>query len=143
MKKSILLWSVILGVLFLTARWILSLFGLQFRIWIREPVTLLIAAGTAAGILQLLLRIHAKPVKIITIVLWAAALVFCCIYGFWIFALLHRYEITDKADLQGTRCVVEHEPLMWESRSLFFAYHGWFVCGNEVLDKEGYACGAD
>ena len=41
MKKSILFWSVIVGVLFLAARGLLSLFGLEFRVWIREPVTLL------------------------------------------------------------------------------------------------------
>ena len=143
MKKSILLWSVILGVLFLTARWILSLFGLQFRIWIREPVTLLIAAGTAAGILQLLLKISSKPIRIITIVLWAAALIAFCIWGGLIFILSYRHEISSHTDYKGTRCVVEYEPVMWESRRLYYPYRGWFVHGNEVIHKEGYACGAD
>ena len=143
MKKSILFWTAIVCVLFLAARWLLSRNGLQFRSWIREPVTLLIAASTAAGILQLLLRIPMKPVKIISIVLWAAALGAFCFFGFWMFALSHRHEISGNTDYNGTRCVVEHEPVMWESRRLYYAYHGWFVCGNEVLHKEGYACGTD
>ena len=49
MKKSILFWTVIVCVLYLAAHWLLNLNGLEFRIWIREPVTLLIAAGAFAG----------------------------------------------------------------------------------------------
>lgn len=141
MKKSILFWTAIVCVLFLTARWLLSLRGLKFRCWIREPVTLLIAAGTAAGLLQRILSISVKPLKIGLIVLWAAALVGFCFYGFWMFALLHRYDISSNTDYNGTRCVVEHEPVMWESRRLFYEYHGPFVCGNKEIHKEGYACG--
>ena len=143
MKKSILFWSAIVGVLFLAARGLLSLFGLEFRIWIREPVTLLTAAGAAGGILQLILRISKKPLKIVLIVFWAAALIAFCVYGFLMFALLHRSEISSNTDYNGTRCVVEHEPVMWESRRLYFAYHGLFVRGKEVLHKEGYASGSD
>ena len=143
MKKSILFWTVILCVMFLTGRWLLSLSGLKFRSWIREPVTLLIAAGTAAGILQLLLRISVKPVKIVSIVLWAAALIAFCAYGFFLFALSHRSEISSNTDYNGTRCVVEHEPVMWESRRLYYEYHGLFVCGIKEIHKEGYACGPD
>ncbi|MCR5306713.1 MAG: hypothetical protein K6E36_09460 [Oscillospiraceae bacterium] len=143
MKKSILFWTAILCVLFLTARWILNRHGLQFRTWIREPVTLLIAFGTAAGILQLLLRIPLKPVRIAAIVLWAAALIAFCIFGFWILVLSYRHEISSNTDYKGTRCVVEYEPVMWESRRLYYAYYGWFVHGSEVLHKEGYACGPD
>lgn len=142
MKKSILFWTVIVCVLFLAARWILSLFGLKFRVWIREPVTLLIAVGTASGILQLLLRISNKPLRIVTIILWAAALVLFCIYGFWMFVLLSRHEVSSNTDYNGTRCIVEYEPVMWESRRLYFAYHGWFVCGSEAIHKEGYAVGS-
>ena len=47
---------------------------LQFRIWIREPVTLLIAAGAAAGLLQLVLLIPEKRLKTVMIVLWSAAM---------------------------------------------------------------------
>lgn len=45
MKKSILFWTAIVCAAFLAARGILALCGLQFRVGIREPVTLLIAAG--------------------------------------------------------------------------------------------------
>lgn len=142
MMKSILFWTGIVCVLFLTARRLLSRCGLKFRTWIREPVTLLIAFGTFAGILQLLLRISSKPVRIITIVLWAAAVIAFCFYGFWIFALSHRHEISGKTDYNGTRCVVEYEPVMWESRRLYYAYRGWFVRGKKLIHKEGYACGS-
>ena len=141
MMKSILFWTAILCVLFLAVSWILSRFRLKFRVWIREPVTLLVAAGTFAGILQLLLRISSKPVKIAVIILWAAALIAFCIYGFWIFVLSHRHEISSKTDFDGTRCVVEYEPVMWESRRRYYAYRGWFVRGKTLLHVEGYACG--
>lgn len=141
MKKSILFWTIIVCILFLTARWILNRHGLQFRVWIREPVTLLIAFGTAGGILQLLLRISSKPLRIISIILWAGAMIAFCVYGFFIFILTSRHEISSNTDYNGTRCVVEYEPVMWESRRLYFTYHGWFVCGNKPIHKEGYACG--
>lgn len=103
MRKSILFWTVIVCVLFLGARWILNRSGLQFRTWIREPVTLLIAFGTAAGILQLLLRITGKPVRIAAIVLWAAALIAFCIWGGLMFILSYRHEISGNTDYKGTR----------------------------------------
>ena len=143
MRKSILFWTVVVCVLFLSARWILNRSGLQFRTWIREPVTLLIAFGTAAGILQLLLRITGKPVRIAAIVLWAAALIAFCIWGGLIFMLSYHHEISGKTYYKGIRCVVEYEPVMWESRRLYYPYRGWFVCGNETIHKEGYACGPD
>ncbi len=143
MKKSILFWTVIVCVLFLAARRLLDHRGLQFRTWIREPVTLLIAFGTAAGILQLLLKIPGKHVRIAAIVLWAAALIAFCIWGGLMFILSYRHEISSNTDYKGTRCVVEYEPVMWESRRLFYAYHGWFTHGREVIHKEGYACGSD
>ena len=141
MTKSILFWAAIVCAVFLTMRWILSKCGLRFRVWIREPVTMLIAAGTAAGLLQLILCVSVKPLKIVLIVLWAAALIAFCYLGFWMFALSHRYEISSKTEYNGTRCVVEHEPVMWESRRLYYAYRGWFVRGKKLLHKEGYACG--
>lgn len=141
MTKSILFRTVIVCTVFLAMRWILSKCGLRFRIWIREPVTLLIAAGTAAGLLRLILNISVKPLKIALIVLWAAALIVFCFYGFWVFALSHRSEISSRTDFNGTRCIVEHEPVMWESRRRYYAYRGWFVRGKKLLHKEGYACG--
>lgn len=141
MIKSILFWTVILCALFLAASLILSRFRLRFRVWIRKPVTLLIAAGTFAGIFQLLLRISSKPIKIAAIILLAAALIVFCIYGFVFLILSHRSEISSKTDYNGTRCVVEHEPVMWESRRRYYAYRGWFVRGKTLLHVEGYACG--
>jgi len=141
MITSILFWTAIVCAVFLTARWLLSKRGLRFRIWIREPVTLLIAVGTAAGLLQRVLSISVKPLKIALIVLWAAALIGVCIYGFWIFVLTSRSEISSNTDYNGTRCIVEHEPVMWESRRRYYAYRGWFVRGKKLLHKEGYACG--
>lgn len=141
MMKSILFWAVIAGVLFLTARWLLNRRGLRFRTWIREPATLLIAFGTAAGILQLLLRIPSKPVRIVAIVLWSAALIAFCIWGGLMFILSYRHEISSKTDYNGMRCIVEYEPVMWESRRRYYAYRGWFVRGKKLIHKEGYACG--
>ena len=141
MIRSILFWTVILCVLFLAASWILSRFRLIFRVWIREPVTLLIAVSTFAGILQLLLRISSIQIRIAAIILWAAALVVFCIYGFLFLIMMHRSEISSKTDFNGTRCVVEYEPVMWESRRRYYAYRGWFVRGKTLLHAKGYACG--
>lgn len=136
MKKSILFWTVIVCVLYLAAHWLLNLNGLEFRIWIREPVTLLIAAGAFAGIFQLLLRISNKKGKNVSIAIWAASLIAFCIYGTFFFIMAHRNETSSNTDFNGRRCVVEHERVMWESRELYYAYNGWFTRGKVLLNEE-------
>lgn len=136
LKTSILFWSAAVCAVFLGATEILRLNGLQFRIWVREPVSLLIAFGLAAGLLQLLLRIGTKWLKTAAIVLWALAFVGGVCYGGFIFALSHRYEESQDAVYEGKRCIVENYPALWESHELYFEYHNWFVCGNQRLYEE-------
>lgn len=136
MKKSILFWTVIVCVLYLAAHWLLNLNGLEFRIWIREPVTLLIAAGAFAGIFQLLLRISNKTGKKVSIAIWAAALIAFCIYGTFFFIMAHRDETSSNTDFNGRRCVVEHERVIWDDRELYYAYDGWFTRGKVLLNEE-------
>ena len=59
MNKGILLRTGAVCAVFLAASWIPAQCGLQFRIWIREPVTLLIPE---------------KRLKTVMIVLWSAAM---------------------------------------------------------------------
>jgi hypothetical protein len=134
--KSILLWSAIVGALFLLASWLLMLGGLQFRIWIREPVTIIVGFGLAAGILQLLLRIKKKAAKVVAIILWTAAFIAAGAYGFFIYALTCRYETSQNTMYDGKRCIVEHEPELWTSHELYYEYKNLFVHGSELLYED-------
>ena len=73
-KKSILLWSACLAALFLAVTFVLEQFcELKMRVWLRESATILIAAGAAIGILQLVLHIPNKTAKLICAMLWVSA----------------------------------------------------------------------
>lgn len=133
LKKSILFWTVVLTVVFLGASALLDAFGLKFRIWIREPVTILIALYAALGILQLLLHIPKKKLKITAIVLWTAAFIAAGIYGYILFAFMHLTE--QRETWEGRDCIVETEHVLWVRHYRYYEYHNWFVCGNEVIHQ--------
>lgn len=118
LKRCILLWTAVFAAVFLTADLMTRLCGLRFRVWVREPATLLIAAGAAAGLLQLLLRIPKKPVKITAVILWLAAAAAGGCYGFVILAFTHVEERTESVD--GTVYVVETESALWDSWDYYY-----------------------
>ena len=57
LTKCILFWTAILFAVFVYITEKLVGRDLELRVWIREPVTLLIAFGAAAGLLQIILHI--------------------------------------------------------------------------------------
>lgn len=132
LMKSILFWTAAVLILFLAARGILALNGLQFRVWFRETVTMLIPIGAAAGLLQLLLRIQKKAWKIVSIVLWAAACIGFTIFGFIQFAFLHRYD-GEVIEYNGKTCIEEYEHVMWVTHTRYYEYHNFLICGKEYL----------
>ncbi|MBR5372687.1 MAG: hypothetical protein IK130_10800 [Oscillospiraceae bacterium] len=130
LKKSILFWSLILAAAYLALIAVLGLAGLRLRVWLRESLTVLIAAGAAAGILQILLRIPEKKARLATAAVWAAAAVVCTLAGTVIFAFYHPEESTEM--YQGRICVAE-EVLMHKVVRRYYEAHGLFVRGAELL----------
>ena len=135
-KKSILFRTVCFAAVYFIADWISRLCGLRFRIWVREPVTLLIAVGAAIGILQLLLHIPKKSAKITAAVLWAAAAIAGGIYGFLIFAFYHLEERTAVRD--GKACIIESESFLFSGWDKYYEQHGFFFRGTDVLYTYDY-----
>ncbi len=131
LKKSILFWTVLFAAVFLTADLITRLCGLRFRVWVREPATMLIAVGAAIGILQLLLHIPKKWVKITAVILWAAAVIAGGAYGFVIYAFCHLEERTEIYD--GKECVVEEESTLWFEYDRYYEQHGLFFRGTDEI----------
>ncbi|MBR6106773.1 MAG: hypothetical protein IKQ39_02070 [Oscillospiraceae bacterium] len=135
LKKSILLWSMGFGALFLAVSFVLEQFcGLMLRIWLRESLTILIAAGIAAGVLQAVLHIPNKTAKIICGLLWIPAAAASCIFGYVLFAFSHLEETT--RDYEGQLCIVETEDYYEGYDDRYYEYHGWFVRGTKLLYEE-------
>jgi hypothetical protein len=92
LSDSILFWSAVSAAVFPALSGVLQLCGLRFRTWIREPVTVLTALGGAAGLLQLVLRIPQRRLRILVTVLWAIAALAGLIAGVFVFAFEHLHE---------------------------------------------------
>ena len=132
LADSIFFWSAAAAAGFLAVSGILALFRLRLRVWVREPVTVLIAAGGMAGLLQLILHIPQAWLRISVIVLWAAALLACVILGTLWFAFHHRFEC--RRDYNGKMCIAEAEEVI--NGSLCWCYYearGLFCRGTELL----------
>ena len=131
LKKSILFWSLISAAAYLAMVAVLGLAGLRLRVWLRESLTVLIAAGAAAGVLQILLRIPEKKARLAAAAVWAAAAVVCTLAGTVIFAFYHPEEFTGM--YQGRICIAEEEVLMHKVVRRYYEAHGFFVRGAELL----------
>lgn len=132
--KSILFWAVWLCALFLLVRGILSLGGYTLRVWIREPVTVLIGVGLAAGVLQLCLLPKKTWLKIVLIVLWLGAAGFFCVWGYIQYAFLHPEE---RKEVRGGReYLVEAECAFGSYTYYWYNAHGLFVRGSELVVKD-------
>lgn len=137
LKKSILFWTLIFAAVYLCTDTVTRLCGLRFRIWVREPATLLIAVGAEIGILQFLLcMLSKKTAKIIAAVLWTAAVLAGGAYGFVIFAFYHLEERTTTYD--GKACVVETESFLFLGWDNYYEKHGPFFRGMDVLYTYDY-----
>lgn len=134
LKKSILFWSALSAAVYGLTVQILAKCGLCLRVFLREPLSFLIVAGIAAGILQLLLHIRKKAVKIVTVVLWSAAAVCGLGYSWLCYGFYHLEDST--AEWQGRTCVREYEHVMWASYSYYYEEHGPLLRGTELLYKE-------
>ncbi|MBR4201290.1 MAG: hypothetical protein IKQ91_08485 [Oscillospiraceae bacterium] len=136
-KKSILLWSACLAALFLAVTFVLEQFcELKMRVWLRESATILIAAGAAIGILQLVLHIPNKTAKLICAMLWVPAVIAFGIYGYVLYAFLHPDEAV--REWNGTKCIVETEQAFEDYTDYYYEYRNWFVRGTKLLDTDCY-----
>ena len=134
LKKSILFWSLLVMAVFLAVSQILSHCGLMLRVWIREPLSYFTGVGAAIGILQLLLHIPKKWLKVLTVVLWAAAAAFGLWYSWLLYGFCHFEEWTEERN--GVKCVCEFEHVLWTSHSYYYEAHGPFLRGTELLDED-------
>lgn len=134
LKKSLLFWSLISAAAYLALITVLGLCGLWPRVWLRESLTVLIAAGALTGVLQLLLHIPDKKTKIIAALLWAAAAAVCGFAGTIVFAFYHPDESAEIRD--GKCCIAEEEALFHKTRVRYYEAHGLFVRGIEPLHEE-------
>ncbi len=133
LKKSILFWSLLVMAAFLAVSWILSLCGLKLRVWLREPLSFFTGVGAGIGILQLLLHIPKKGLKIFTIVLWSVAAAVCLGYSWLFFGFYHLEETAVQRD--GKWYIEEYEHIMWASNYYYYEDHGPLVRGAELLDE--------
>ena len=134
LKKNILFWTLIFTAVYLCIDTVTRLCGLRFRVWVREPATILIAVMAVIGVFQLLCFIPKRWVKITAIVLWLAAVIAGGCYGVVIFAFSHIEESAEIRD--GKTYVIETESALWESWDYWYEARGLFFRGMNVLNEE-------
>ena len=132
-KRYILFWDAILCATYLLLVFILHLCGLTFRIYIREPVTMIIGLSAVAGVFQLLIKlIHKKVAKIISIVIWSLASIAIVGYGFLFFAFYTKQDLGAKKYSDGKYYVEELEQVMWDADYRYYEDHGPLVRAEKL-----------
>lgn len=125
LKTYILFWDAILCAVFLLLVLILHLCGLTFRVYIREPITMIIGLSGVVGVFQPLIRlIHKKPLKITLTVIWSILSVLLVGYGFFLFLFMHRCDNGTKVYSDGKSYVEEMESVMWDDEYRYYEDHG-------------------
>jgi len=133
--KCILFWTAVLFAVFVRMTENLVGKDLTLRVWIREPVTLLIAIGAAAGLLQIILHIRKKPIKIMLCILWASAALIGGYFGVEQYRLNHVFEIKNDCASEhgGGPCVIEVWICGGVCEEIHYEAHGPFLRGTEKV----------
>ena len=132
---SILFWSVICGIAYFLLNSIFKRRGLKLRVWLREPITIAIAAAAVIGALQLILHIPQNRIRIIAVVIWIIAAIIGVIAGIAIYALEHREE--KKVEYKGKVCIAELEiTINSEKNPYFYEMHGRLFRSTHLLGSK-------
>ncbi len=132
--KCIFFWSALSAIIFLTGSGVLKHRGLKLRVRFRETITMVIAAGGTAGILQLILLQKERRFLIAAVIIWAVAVIAEIIAGCFIYALEHPEERI--CEYQGKMCVAELKITIPVGKTPFYyEMHGRFFRSTHLLHE--------
>ena len=138
----ILLDTALFAVIMALLRRILSSFHLMLRAWVGAGSGILILLGLIAGIVQLILRIRKKPVKLALLGVFAALLVLGLASPVGRFGLALALDTPEHVvERDGAKYVARPVGFI-ETDVYYYDYKGFLVCGSQARIEEWYGNGA-
>ena len=137
---GILLLDTLLLVLFLmAARLVLHLFGLTYRKWFTIVCLLLIGTGIIAGIIQLLLKISKRSVRILAVTFYVVITVAVTLmtYPIAIFAFAGEEHVVERDEGK----FVAYVNGFLHTYVYYYEYKNFLLCGESKRIVEDYGKG--
>lgn len=134
-KKSIIFYWIIYILVLLITKIIINIFNMEYRQWIYNISLIVIIIGFISGIIQLLLKIKKKIIKIVTIVIFVILMLLISPYTF--FFLLFTYEEEDVV-MKDDKKMVSYTQTFWDTNIDYYDYINPIVRGKNKKIKENY-----
>lgn len=138
LRKSVLIYIAIYICMLVIINLILKNFNMNYREWIYFLSLILIIMGFIIGIIQLLLKIKKKFVKINAIILFIIILIPCIFYAYIFCIFAYRPEHIVMRD--GKKMVAYVNGFM-DTYVEYYDYKNFFVVGNKLKINEYYGKG--
>lgn len=138
LRKSVLIYIAIYICMLVIINLILKNFNMNYREWIYFLSLILIIMGFIIGIIQLLLKIKKKIVKINAIILFIIILIPCIFYAYIFCIFAYRPEHIVMRD--GKKMVAYVNGFM-DTYVEYYDYKNFFVVGNKLKINEYYGKG--
>ena len=135
----VLLDTLLLVVLLATARFALHLSGLMFRKWFTIICLLAITTGIIAGILQLLLKIRKRSIRILAVTLYViiTIAITLMIYPIAIFAVAGEEHVVEREEGK----YVAYVDGFLHTYVYYYEYKNFLICGETRRIEEDYGKG--
>lgn len=118
----------------------LAIFDLKFRQWFYLAAIFLTVFGVIAGVMQLLLKIRKRALKIILIIIWV------CLAGAFTLILTGGLMFACDKEYKVERDGTEYLACEWsflKTGISYYEYKNFIVAGNVLRISETYDLGAD
>ena len=123
-KKTILFYWFIYLIALILSREILLICHMEYRGWIYTVSEFALIIGFIVGIIQLILRIKKKSIKIIGMVLFIVLIIFCSPYVLLFFAVTCQEE--DIVVYENQK-MVAYTQSFWDKRINYYEYINFIV----------------
>ena len=123
-KKTILFYWFIYLIVLILSREILLICHMEYRGWIYTVSGFALIIGFIVGIIQLILRIKKKSIKIIGMVLFIVLIIFCSPYVLLFFAVTCQEE--DIVVYENQK-MVAYTQSFWDKRINYYEYINFIV----------------
>lgn len=135
----ILLDTLLLVVLLAAARFVLHLFGLTFRKWFVIICLLGVTAGIIAGIIQLLLKIRKRSVRILAVTVYVVITIAVTLmtYPIAIFAIAGEEHVVVREEGK----YVAYVDGFLHTYVYYYEYKNFLICGEAKRIVEDYGKG--
>ena len=134
-KKTVLFYWFIYVVFFILSREILLACNMNYMQWIYIISFLIISMGFIVGIIQLMLKIRNKIVKIVSIVIFSLLIICSIPYAF--FAVLFLYA-PEEIVIKDDKKMVTYTRVFWEKDIDYYDYINFIVRGKNRRILESY-----